>query len=48
MTMEEGRRYQNELLHMLSDWSIVSFEIGALTGPSYGGKFWEHAGNECG
>lgn len=33
---EEGRMIKSDLEKILTQWSIVAFQFGAMTGPGYG------------
>lgn len=48
LTKGEGLQYRSQLQDILDEWSIVSFDHGALTGSGYGHEFKETVGNECG
>ena len=39
MRIEEGRVVKKLLMPILTNWSIVAFEIGVLLGSGYGGDF---------
>lgn len=33
---DDGRKIMSDLKNVLTSWSIIAFQFGALTGPGYG------------
>lgn len=48
LTKAQGLQYKEQLKTILSEWSIVAFDQGGLTGSGYHYEVKEHIGNECG
>lgn len=48
LTKGEGIQYKEELKTILDQWSIVSFDQGAISGSGYHYEIKETVGNECG
>jgi hypothetical protein len=48
LTKAEGITHMNQIKSILSEWSIVAFDQGAVTGSGYHHELKETVGSECG
>jgi hypothetical protein len=48
LTMEEGNEVMDDLKSILTEWSIVAYQFGSLSGRGYGYNLNPTYGTECG
>ena len=48
MRKQDGVKILDQLKSITTDWSIIAFQMSALTGRGYGFKISESYGTECG